>query len=169
MLAEIGKDPLSARRTYREFVEEGLDGKVVSPLKEVVEKVLLGSAEWVEAMRRALGDSPGHPNIAESKQLAWRPSIEEIEIAVAEEFRVDLDDLFVQRVKNNEARSAALYLIRGLTSVSTTRLADRYGGVSQPAISKAVRRAATRRDEERRWKQRLARLEKSLRSAGASK
>ena len=115
----------------------------------------------------SVGRPAGHPSIAELKQRVWRPSIEEI--AVAEEFGVDLDDLFVPRVKNNEARSAASYLIRGLTRVATTRLADRHGGVSQPAISEAVRRAATRRDEECRWKQELARLEKSLRGAGARK
>ena len=82
---------------------------------------------------------------------------------------VDIDESFAQRIKNNEARSAALYLTRRLTSASAMRLAERNGGVSQTAISKAVRRAERRRDDERRWKQRLARLETSLRSAGASK
>ncbi len=166
VLADIGKNPRSARHAYRRFVEEGVNGKVVSPLKDVVGRVLLGSAEWVEHMRRTLGDSLGDPNVAEWRHLVWRPSIEEIEIAVTEEFGVERDALFAKRVKNNEARSAALYLIRTLTSVSATDLAARYGGVSQAAISKAFQRAARRRDEERHWQRRIARLEKSLRSVG---
>ena len=169
VLAEIGKDPRSARRAYRRFVEQGVTDKAVSPLNDVVGRVLLGSAEWVEKMRRALGGGRDDPNVAQLHHLVWRPSIDAIETAVAEEFGVEIDQLHAKRVKNNEARSAALYLCRALTSVSVTQLAERYGGVSQAAISKAFRRAAGRRDDERRWRQRLARLEKSLRSDTARK
>ncbi len=166
VLAEIGKDPRRARNEYRRFVEEGIHGRIVSPLREVIGKVLLGSAEWVERTRQVLGAAEADPNVAELKHLAWRPSQEQIELAVAEEFGVDVSELFAKRIKNNEARVAAVYLIRRLTSVSATQLAERYGDVSQAAISKTVQRAEIRRDEQRRWKQRLARLEKSLRTGG---
>ena len=59
--------------------------------------------------------------------------------AVALEFAVDVAELSAKRVKINEARGAALYLIRKLTSVPLTELADRYGRVSQAAISKTAR------------------------------
>ena len=164
VLAEIGKDRRRARSEYRRFVEEGVHGKIASPLKGVVGKVLLGSAEWVEKMRHMLGLCEADPNVAELRYLAWRPSQEQIESAVADEFGVDRSQLFAKRIKNNEARFAAVYLIRKLTSVPATQLAQRYGGVSQAAISKAVHRAETRRDQQRRWNQRLSRLEESLRS-----
>ncbi|MFV1963995.1 MAG: transposase [Pirellulaceae bacterium] len=167
VLADIGRDTRRARSEYRRFVEEGLHGKTVSPLKEVVGKVLLGSSEWVEKMRQVLGASEVDPNVAELTHLAWRPSQEQIELAVAEEFGVDVSELYAKRIKNNEARVAALYLIRGLTSVSATQLAERYGNVSQAAISKTVQRAEKWRDQQRRWKQTLSRLEKSLRTGGA--
>ena len=99
------------------------------------------------------------------KHLAWRPSPEQIESAVAEEFGAEPSQLFVKRLKNHEARDAAIYLIRKLTGLPAKQLGARYGGVSQAAISKAVQRAEARRDEQRRWKQRLGRLEQSLRSA----
>jgi chromosomal replication initiation ATPase DnaA len=91
-------------------------------------------------------------------------SQEQIEMAVSEDFAIDLSELLAKRVRSNEARVAAIYLIRKLTTVSAIRLAERYGGVSQAAISKTVQRAEIRRAEQRRWKQRLARLEKSLRT-----
>ena len=71
--------------------------------------------------------------------------------------------MFAKRIRCNEAIAAALYLIRKLTGVPATQLAQRYGGVSQAAISKTVRRAENRREEERRWSQRLSRLEQPLR------
>jgi hypothetical protein len=72
--------------------------------------------------------------------------------------------LFAKRIRNNEARSAAVYLNRMWTSVSATELAARYGGVSQAAISKTVQRAEMQRGKDRRWNHELARLDKSLRS-----
>ena len=98
------------------------------------------------------------------KRLAWRQSLEQIESAVAEEFGVEPSQLFVKRLKNHEARGAAISLIHTLTCVPAKQLGERYGGVSQAAISKAVQRAEARRDEQRRWRQRLSRLEQSLRS-----
>lgn len=164
VLAEICKDRRRAHREYQRFVEEGLHGKIVSPLKEVVGKVLLGSTEWVEQMRHVLGLSEADVNISELRQLTWRPSQEQIELAVAEEFGVERSELLAKRIRNNDARVAAVYLIRKLTSVSATQLAQRYGGVSQAAISKTVQRAEMRLDQQRRWKQRLSRLERFLRS-----
>ncbi len=164
VLAEIGKDLRHARGAYRRFVEEGLQGQVPSPLEAVVSRVLLGSAEWIEGMRHVLGSAEADPNVAELKHLAWRPSPEQIESAVVEEFGVEGSQLFAKRIKNHEARVAAIYLIRKLTGVSAKQLGERYGGVSQAAISKAVQRAEARRDEQRHWEQRLSRLEHSLRS-----
>ena len=42
------------------------------------------------------------------EHLAWRPSLEQIESAVAKEFGVELSQLFVKRLKNHEARVAAI-------------------------------------------------------------
>ena len=164
VLAEIGKAPGRARGVYRRFVEEGLQVQVASPLEAVVGRVLLGSAEWIEKMRHVLGSVEPDPNVAERKHLAWRPSPEQIEAAVAEEFGVESSQLFAKRIRNHEARVAAIYLIRKLTDVSAKQLGQRYGDVSQAAISKAVQRAELRRDEQHHWEQRLSRLEHSLRS-----
>lgn len=160
VLADIGKDP---RAAYRRFVEQGLGGNIASPLQDVVGRVLLGSAEWIDRIRQTLGDSASDPNVAQLRHLAWRPSIDQIERAVAQEFGVEIEQLHAKRVKGNEARLAALYLLRELTSHSATELARRYGDVSQAAISIAVERARKRRAEQRRWQQRLVRVEQSLR------
>ena len=119
-------------------------------------------------MRRVLGTAEVDHDLSELNHLVWRPSQEQIELAVAGEFDVDNSVLFAKRLKKNDARLAAVYLIRRLTSMLATELAQRYGGVSQAAISKTVKRAEARRGEQRRWDQRLSRLEKSLRTADES-
>ena len=164
VLAEIGKDPRRARGVYRRFVEEGLQGQIPSPLEAVVGRVLLGSPEWIDSMRHVLGSGEADPHVAERRHLAWRPSLEQIESAVAEEFGVEPSQLFAKRIKNHDARVAAIYLIRKLAGVSAKHLGERYGGVSQAAISKAVQRAEARRDAQRPSAQRLSQLERSLRS-----
>jgi putative transposase len=164
VLAEIGKETRRARAEYRRFVEDGLRGKIKSPLKDVVGEVLLGSADWVEKMRKKLALDDVDVNVPLHRRLAWRPSQSQIESVVADDFGVDVSDLFAKRVRNNEARAAALFLIRRLTSVSVTSLANQYGGVSQAAISKTIKRAEQRSEDRGSWKRRLRRLEKILRT-----
>jgi len=79
-----------------------------------------------------------------------------------QELTLNREELFVTRMKLNEARVAALYLIRKLTSVPATQLSQDYGQVSQAVVSKTVCWAELRCQEQRSWKQRLSRLEKSL-------
>ncbi len=88
--------------------------------------------------------------------------LELLDREAATEFGVAKRVLQAKRVRNNEARAAALCLIRRLTSVPATQLADRYGGVSPAGISQAVQRAEVRCDDDAAWRRRLARLEKKL-------
>lgn len=166
VLDEMGKNRSRTRQAYRQFIAQGIKEDPASPLEQVVGKVLLGSADWVERMRKTLGHVKPDDNVPERGWLAWRPSTEQIESAVAEAFGVDVDGLLAKRVRNNQARAAALYLIRRLTNVPTTKLAERYGGVSQAAISKAVARADVRRADDTAWQRRLRGLERALRENG---
>ena len=113
-------------------------------------------------MRRVLGEEAPDANVPLRKQLAWRPSMEDIEQEVAKEFGVAKGVFQAKRVRNNEARAVALCLIRRLTRVPATQLAERYGGVSPAAISKAVQRSEVRCHEITAWHRRLERLEKKL-------
>ena len=53
-----------------------------------------------------------------------------------QELTLNREELFVTRMKRNEARVAARYLIRKLTSVPATQLSQDYGQVSQAVVSK---------------------------------
>ncbi len=107
-------------------------------------------------------------NVPARRELAWRPTVEQIESAVAGDFGVTEFAILSKRVKSNEARLAALYLIRQLTTEPVTQLAARYGAVSQAPISKSVKRATQRMETDKRWQRRLDCLAKSLGAAARS-
>ena len=147
VLAEHSKDLRNARRAYQRFVEAGIEDPPRSPEKVAVGGMFLGRVSWVEQMRERLADEPTDINVPQRKGLAWRPTRAEIVRQVKEHFGADCSsDLTRVRRHGNDARVAAIYLIRRLTDEKVTTLAKQFGGVSVAAISKLLSRAELRRE-----------------------
>ena len=76
------------------------------------------------------------------------------------------------RRHRNEARVAAIYLVRRLTDQTVWAAAEQFGGASVAAISKVVQRAAPRSDDDPKWNSRqrsgFGRPEARFRSPGLS-
>ncbi|NQT17451.1 MAG: hypothetical protein HQ582_32145 [Planctomycetes bacterium] len=68
----------------------------------------------------------------------------------------------------NDSRWAAIYLSRFVTDKPAGVAAHYFGGVSRPAISKTVARTEKRREEERDWDRRLAKLSEQFTQSGRS-
>ena len=77
-----------ARVPCRGFVESGIDGADCSPLAAAAGGVLLGSEGWVAQWRQRLAEQPDSPAIPGPRQLAWRPTVEDVVQAVCNEFDV---------------------------------------------------------------------------------
>ena len=107
-----------------------------------------GYATWVNCRHRRVGSLfPGRFKaiLVEDESYLWTLSryihlMDQIELAVTREFGVPIEQLHAKRVKGNDARLAALHLLREMTGCSAPALARRYGDVSPAAISKAVAR-----------------------------
>jgi hypothetical protein len=168
VLGQLGKQTSRARAAYRRFVESGMDGADCSPLAAAAGGVLLGSEGWVEQWRQRLGEQPDSPAIPGQRQLAWRPTVEDVVQAVCSEFGIQLSELVARRRRGNDGRLAAIYLCRRLTNESVGGIGNYFGGVSTSAISKAVQRAEIRRSQDRVWERQLKRLMKRIRSSGQS-
>jgi len=162
VLGEIGGNRRRCRSAYRRFVEAGISTRVKSPLAEAVGGMLLGTNGWVQEWRRRLAEQPDVPAIPAQRQLAWRPTIEDVVEAVSKTFGVASQQLLVSRRRSNKGRFAAIYLTRRLTDEAVGAIGRYFGGVSTAAISQAVRRAEARREEDRRWDRQLARLTAEL-------
>jgi chromosomal replication initiation ATPase DnaA len=128
--------------------------------------VLLGSETWVEQWRQRLAEQPDSPGLPGQRQLAWRPTVEEVVQAVCQAFDVPRTEFVARRRRGNNGRLAAIYLCRRLTDASVGTIGEYFGGVSTPAISKAVQRAEVRRSQDRDWERQLNRLMEGLRNSG---
>ena len=168
VIGELGKDRRRGRAAYRRFVEAGMCEASQSPLEAAVGGMFLGSAEWVTQWQRRLADEPTREGVPAQRQLAWRPSLDEIAAMVSEAFDIEQSELLAIRRRGNEARSAAIYLARLVTDEAVGAIGEYFGGVSTAAISKTVARAETRRGEDRAWNRRLAKLSESLRSGDST-
>lgn len=166
VVGELGKDRSFARSGYRRFVEAGLSEPPKSPLESAVGGMFLGTTEWVERWRRRLAAEPLREGVPAHRNLAWRPSLEEVAEAVSHAFGVELSELCLSRRHGNEARSAAIYLARQVTDVAVGVIGEYFGDVSIAAISKTVARVENRRGEDRAWNRRLVVLLKRLRTSG---
>jgi len=165
VLAELAEDRSRALAAYRRFVEAGLSEPPKSPLQAAVGGMFLGGGEWVQRWRRRLAEQPVPEGVPAQRQLAWRPTLEDIVAAVSSELGVERSDLFAVRRRANEARSAAIYLARLLTDEPVGGIGEYFGGVSRAAVSKTVARAEDRRKSDRAWDRRLETLSERLRTS----
>jgi hypothetical protein len=166
VLAEVAKERSRARSAYRRFVEAGLSEPPASPLEAVVGGMFLGRSEWIDRWRRRLAEEPIRQGVPAQRQLAWRPTLDEVVAAVSQAFDVDPADVLHSRRHGNEARLAAIYLSRLASDEAVGRIARHFGGVSAAAISKTVARVEQGRGEDPTWDRRLACLLERLRRTG---
>jgi hypothetical protein len=131
------RDLEKQRIAYREYVESTLEEVAPeSPMERVAGGLLLGSAGWVEKMRRLLKG-----NRVEQKafrRLEKRPGWEEVRKAV-EKVKGESWDRFAHR-HGDWGRDLAFYLARRYTGVSLRSLAEESETTSYLAVSQAVLR-----------------------------
>jgi REP element-mobilizing transposase RayT len=160
VLGEHSTDLRNARRAYLRFVERGIKDPPNSPLNSAVGGIFFGQASWVERMCERLAEEPADANVPRRQRLAWRPTKTATVRLVKDQFGADPSDLQRVRRHGNDARTAAVYLIRRLTDEKVITLAEEFGGVSAAAISKLLSRAESRRAEDPAWDRLLDKLER---------
>jgi putative transposase len=158
VLSEVAQERSRARAAYRRFVEAGLSQPLASPPAAAVGGMFLGGSAWVDGWRRRLADEPLEKAVPLQRRLAWRPGVEEVIDAAAQAFGVEGAEVLVSRRHGNDARLAAIYLVRQVTDEGVGAMGRRFGGVSAAAISKTVARVGKRRGEDRPWDRRLAKI-----------
>ena len=115
-------------------------------------------------MRERLATEPDDGNVPLRRRLAWRPTAVEIVQVVRDHFNVPSSTFDAVRRHGNDARVAAIYLVRHLTDQTVSASAGQFGGESAAAISKVVKRADARRNDDPKWNRLLAQLEKQCTS-----
>ena len=161
VLGQIGGDHGQASRDYTRFVESGL-GRVAlpSPLDGVVAGALLGSQSWIDQMKVRIGALPPQSAVPARRLLAASHAAPSRSGRLRGLVRAAVRFVLPWRQRGNDAM-AAVYLARR-TALSVTQLARQFGAVSPSAISRLVRRAVLRRQNDHNWDRALDRLASDL-------
>jgi REP element-mobilizing transposase RayT len=130
-----------SRKAYLEYVYEGID----KPWKpEIVDRLFIGTDEFVRRVKRGLGWMDG----SEAREQLGSDREEEVSRrilrTVAEACGVPRDKLTRKRARAGrvaEARQAAVLLLRRETPLTYRRIGELLGGVSAPGVAKAYRLA----------------------------
>jgi REP-associated tyrosine transposase len=134
-----GRDAADA---YVRFVEAGLSEPVPSPFRDAFGGWVLGSAEFVERLRKRVGALSADPPPREARQLAGLDPTE-VCAAVAAFYGLDASSLS-QRHDHSIARPVAAWLCRRYTEASLRELASWFGLSRADSVPNLVRRAEAR-------------------------
>jgi putative transposase len=152
ILGYFGKKTSIAQKNYREFVKVRLGQKNKSPLNEVIGSTVLGSADFVDEIRKRFIEGKGaNRDLPAIKALYSKPAIEDIIKAVESAFNQQ-----PARVK-----SVSLYLCHKHTAGSLKQI-GRYFNIGESGVSQASRRIGMRLKRDNKLKKRIKSLENKL-------
>ena len=160
VLGEVSSREGAARIAYRRFVEEGSNTRLPSPLADVTEDGLLGSAEFVRRYT-VRGQAPQISDLAGScrhqeqslvppnlKSAVPDPTLfDRLVRAVAVEFDVPIEQIRQRGRHGNWARHAVIWLTHGSLKWTHLEIAERLGDLSESAVRDSLRRTRLRFDE----------------------
>jgi REP element-mobilizing transposase RayT len=130
ILGYFGKKPSIAEKNYREFIDKKLAQKYKSPLTEVVGSAVLGSADFVnEIKKRFIDGKKANRDLPAIRALSSKPAITEIIKEVESAFNR----------QPAQAKNVSLYLCHRHTASSLKQI-GRHFNIGESAVSQASRR-----------------------------
>lgn len=139
ILSQFGKSRIRARKKYREYTEEGIRGKVESPLR-VHGQVILGEEKFIEKIKRMVSGRRLSREIIERGTFVERPNLEQVLEIVMRSFGVKEGDIRDKGGRANTARKAALYFSQRYTGLGNDVVGRFFGGIHYSGVSKASAR-----------------------------
>jgi putative transposase len=155
-----GKNPAAA---YRSFVESGIDSSSKNPLNEAVGGWLLGSAKFVEHIKRKLKSPRYQDEVPTARRLTALP-LDDVLLAVADEFGVDPASLSVKHSKQ-QGRDVAAWLARKLTVVTLRELAEPFGLGHPDSVRGLLNRAEKAIEKSPKLRSQVDRIKKRLQNS----
>ena len=140
VLGEFAREASKARAPCRRFVAAGVNGPPPNPFSEVVQGLLLGSDSFLSRVRRLLDKRPAERALPQLTRLRARPSLPEINHAVAEEFGVLADRWGRGRRCDDASRAVVAYLGRCHFGYGAGEVARQMGYSSASGVGQAIQR-----------------------------
>lgn len=150
ILGNFGRKLSEAERRYRDFVESAIRGQK-DPLREVVSSTLLGSEEFVRAVReKYLKGRKAERDVPAVRKLLALPSTERVLEAVDAACK---DGVLAKQVK--------LYLLHRYSGQKLKEIGGRFG-ISESGVSLASHRVKLRMGRDARIRMMIERIRKDL-------
>jgi len=122
---------------------------------------ILGTDAFVDKIKKKYFNEKQHAEVPEAKGLA--PDIKRIKQMVCSKYRTKPEDLLVaRRGTANEARNAAIYLIRQYTGDKLTRIGCEFNIVKYSTVSSIISKVRSDLQKNKRFKKRVNDIEKML-------
>ena len=157
VLGEFGRHGEQARRAYGRFLQAALEQPPRSPFAGAIGGLLVGTTEFVDRIRRMIGDKPEDGEVPQLKQVRNRPELATIVAVVAAHFGADPGRWAAGRRSDDAARAVAAYLARCRFGHAATETARALGYRDHSGVGRAVRRVEEATAELQRTVQRLER------------
>ncbi len=143
-----------ARKKYKEFIEEGIRGKLIDPMEMVVGRTVIGSKEFAEELKKRLWK--GEEKIF-TKSLIEK---EKVIDAVCRFFRVGFSEL-KKRKKRDFKRQALMYLLSRKSGLKLDEIGDILG-IGYSAVSQGIKKFKEELESNREIARNLRFLEERL-------
>lgn len=131
-------DNFGSKKSYAEFVTEGIDDKIRDFYKFPQAPAILGDTQFVIEKLKILNDDYKFETQTDINRIKKLLSIDKITDCVAQYFDASVCELKIPRRKNNLPRMLAIYLARQYTQASHKKLAEYFTGIKRFSVSSAI-------------------------------
>ena len=152
ILGYFGKKNSDAQRGYRAFVETLIGQEYKSPLREVVSSTILGSVDFIEAIKdKYLSTKKVDPNLPALKELSGKPFADEITEEVESVFGED----------PALARGVKIYLCHKHTGKMLKEIGRPFD-IGASGVSQTSRRIAMKISQDNKLSKKIRKIENKL-------
>jgi REP element-mobilizing transposase RayT len=152
ILGYFGKKAKIAEKNYREFIETELTQKYKSPLTEVVGSAVLGSADFVdEIKKRFIDGKKANRDLPAIRALSSKPTIKGI--------IKEVESAFNQQPA--QVKNVSLYLCHRHTASGLKQIGQHFN-IGESAVSQASRRFGLKIKQDKKLIKKIIRIENRL-------
>jgi len=161
VLGMLDKNKNRQISSYKRFISMDDSDEIEQFFKKKHIPSILGDDSFVDKIKEKYFKEKQHVEVPESKVLS--PDINRIKQEVCRKYRISPEDLLVsRRGETNEARNAAIYLIRQYTGEKLMRIGREFNIAKYSTVSSVVLKVGNELQKDKRFKKRINEIEKLL-------
>lgn len=149
------------REEYKSFVESAIGNDIDNPMKNVYGGMIVGRVGFIKEILKNIKE-----DYFKKKEVSGRRALkaiyekDDILATVSKYYSVSIDN--ITKHEFSEARKIAIYFLKEITGLMNCEIGEVLGGVSCSAIAKAYQRFRQSLKGDRKLRQRVSKIRKSL-------